>query len=72
MALMLESIIFFVNFLQTSFFVCILNCLFNYVSYQDENRFSAVRGAHKNLKRAEKARSLISKIPGESLVALLG
>ncbi|OAP09253.1 MAP65-5 [Arabidopsis thaliana] len=39
---------------------------------KDENRFSAVRGAHKNLKRAEKARSLISKIPGESLVALLG
>ncbi|KAH0887062.1 hypothetical protein HID58_063158 [Brassica napus] len=33
---------------------------------KDENRFSAVRGAHKNLKRAEKARSLISKIPGES------
>nr|VDD15365.1 unnamed protein product [Brassica rapa] len=32
---------------------------------KDENRFSAVRGAHKNLKRAEKARSLISKIPGE-------
>ncbi|CAH2058792.1 unnamed protein product [Thlaspi arvense] len=30
---------------------------------KDENRFSAVRGAHKNLKRAEKARSLISKIP---------
>ncbi|XP_024003963.1 65-kDa microtubule-associated protein 5 [Eutrema salsugineum] len=30
---------------------------------KDENRFTAVRGAHKNLKRAEKARSLISKIP---------
>lgn len=36
-------------------------------SYQDENRYSAVRGAHKNLKRAEKARILVSKIPCESL-----
>nr|VDD15492.1 unnamed protein product [Brassica oleracea] len=38
---------------------------------KDENRFSAVRGAHKNLKRAEKARSLISKIPGESFIHAL-
>ncbi|KAK7314070.1 hypothetical protein VNO77_39279 [Canavalia gladiata] len=30
---------------------------------RDENRYSAVRGAHKNLKRAEKARNLVSKIP---------
>ncbi|XP_010530467.1 PREDICTED: 65-kDa microtubule-associated protein 5 [Tarenaya hassleriana] len=30
---------------------------------KDENRFSAVRGAHKNLKRAEKARSLMNKTP---------
>ncbi|KAG2396591.1 microtubule-associated protein [Vigna angularis] len=30
---------------------------------KDENRYSAVRGAHKNLKRAEKARILVSKIP---------
>ncbi|KAG5539309.1 hypothetical protein RHGRI_019767 [Rhododendron griersonianum] len=29
----------------------------------DENRYSAGRGAHKNLKRAEKARILVSKIP---------
>ncbi|KAK2407498.1 65-kDa microtubule-associated protein [Trifolium repens] len=29
---------------------------------RDENRYSAVRGAHKNLKRAEKARILVSKI----------
>ncbi|KAI5421049.1 65-kDa microtubule-associated protein 5 [Lathyrus oleraceus] len=29
---------------------------------KDENRYSAVRGAHKNLKRAEKARILVSKI----------
>lgn len=30
---------------------------------RDENRYSAGRGAHKNLKRAEKARILVSKIP---------
>uniref|UniRef100_A0A1J3K1L0 65-kDa microtubule-associated protein 5 n=1 Tax=Noccaea caerulescens TaxID=107243 RepID=A0A1J3K1L0_NOCCA len=34
-------------------------------SEKDENRFIAVRGAHKKLKRAEKAKSLISKIPGD-------
>ncbi|KAL1300706.1 65-kDa microtubule-associated protein 5 isoform X2 [Arachis hypogaea] len=38
---------------------------------RDENRYNAVRGAHKNLKRAEKARSLVSKLPSlvESLTA---
>ncbi|XP_077242637.1 65-kDa microtubule-associated protein 5-like [Tasmannia lanceolata] len=30
---------------------------------RDQNRYSAGRGAHKNLKRAEKARILVSKIP---------
>ncbi|KAL0380076.1 UNVERIFIED_CONTAM: microtubule-associated protein 5 [Sesamum angustifolium] len=30
---------------------------------RDENRYSAGRGVHKNLKRAEKARILVSKIP---------
>ncbi|KAG1327748.1 65-kDa microtubule-associated protein 5 [Cocos nucifera] len=30
---------------------------------RDQNRFNAGRGAHKNLKRAEKARILVSKIP---------
>nr|CAD1837370.1 unnamed protein product [Ananas comosus var. bracteatus] len=30
---------------------------------QDQNRYSAGRGAHLNLKRAEKARVLVSKIP---------
>ncbi|CAK9145945.1 unnamed protein product [Ilex paraguariensis] len=30
---------------------------------RDDNRYSAGRGAHKNLKRAEKARILVSKIP---------
>ncbi|KZV54430.1 65-kDa microtubule-associated protein 5 [Dorcoceras hygrometricum] len=38
---------------------------------RDENRYSAGRGVHKNLKRAEKARILVSKIPSlvESLTA---
>ncbi|VFQ92110.1 unnamed protein product [Cuscuta campestris] len=38
---------------------------------RDENRYSAGRGAHINLKRAEKARVLVSKIPSlvENLVA---
>jgi hypothetical protein len=31
---------------------------------QDENRYNASRGAHLNLKRAEKARILVNKIPG--------
>ncbi|MQL87004.1 hypothetical protein Taro_019546 [Colocasia esculenta] len=30
---------------------------------RDQNRYNAGRGAHKNLKRAEKARILVSKIP---------
>lgn len=32
---------------------------------KDDNRYNAGRGAHKNLKRAEKARTLVSKIPCE-------
>ncbi|XP_051123479.1 65-kDa microtubule-associated protein 5 [Andrographis paniculata] len=38
---------------------------------RDENRYSAGRGVHKNLKRAEKARILVSKIPSlvENLTA---
>ncbi|KAJ6934450.1 65-kDa microtubule-associated protein 5 [Populus alba x Populus x berolinensis] len=38
---------------------------------KDDNRYSAGRGAHRNLKRAEKARSLASKIPSmvESLTS---
>ncbi|XP_010250732.1 PREDICTED: 65-kDa microtubule-associated protein 8 isoform X2 [Nelumbo nucifera] len=32
---------------------------------RDENRYSVSRGAHKNLKRAERARITVSKIPGE-------
>ncbi|KAI5438719.1 hypothetical protein KIW84_024445 [Lathyrus oleraceus] len=38
---------------------------------RDENRYNASRGAHLNLKRAEKARILVNKIPAlvETLVA---
>ncbi|PON41668.1 Microtubule-associated protein, MAP65/Ase1/PRC [Trema orientale] len=38
---------------------------------RDENRYTAGKGVHKNLKRAEKARLLVSKIPSmvESLTA---
>ncbi|KAF3453385.1 hypothetical protein FNV43_RR03825 [Rhamnella rubrinervis] len=32
---------------------------------RDENRYNASRGAHLNLKRAEKARILVNKIPGK-------
>lgn len=32
---------------------------------QDENRYNAGRGAHLILKRAEKARSLVNKLPGK-------
>ena len=31
---------------------------------QDDNRYNSSRGAHLNLKRAEKARILVNKIPG--------
>ena len=30
---------------------------------QDENRYSATKGAHLNLKRAEKARIMVAKLP---------
>ncbi|XP_078446992.1 microtubule-associated protein 65-5 isoform X2 [Wolffia australiana] len=38
---------------------------------QDHNRYNAVKGSHKNLKRAEKARKLVAKLPSivQSLVA---
>ncbi|XP_073273441.1 65-kDa microtubule-associated protein 1-like [Primulina huaijiensis] len=39
--------------------------------YRDENRYNSSRGSHLNLKRAEKARILVNKIPAlvDSLVA---
>ncbi|KAH0914146.1 hypothetical protein HID58_028592, partial [Brassica napus] len=53
----------------------ILGALFLQPSFllrvEDQNRYSASRGAHLNLKRAEKARVLVSKIPAmvDTLVA---
>lgn len=41
--------------------------MFTCVLLQDDNRYSAGRGAHLNLKRAEKARILVQKIPSESV-----
>lgn len=35
---------------------------------QDKNRYNACRGAHLNLKHAEKARILVNKIPGISSI----
>lgn len=35
---------------------------------QDDTRYNATRGAHLNLKRAEKARVLVNKIPGMQIV----
>ncbi|XVF41056.1 hypothetical protein PTKIN_Ptkin01aG0249300 [Pterospermum kingtungense] len=37
---------------------------------KDENRYSAGRGVHKNLKRAEKARILVSKLPCKLVIIL--
>lgn len=34
------------------------------VVLQDDNRYNAGKGAHLTLKRAEKARSLVNKLPG--------
>lgn len=40
--------------------------MFTWILLQDDNRYSAGRGAHLNLKRAEKARITVQKIPSES------
>lgn len=40
--------------------------MFTWILLQDNNRYSAGRGAHLNLKRAEKARTTVQKIPSES------
>lgn len=37
---------------------------FLFLSLKDENRYNAGRGAHLTLKRAEKARALVNKLPG--------
>lgn len=36
----------------------------HFAELQDENRYNAGRGAHINLKRAERARVAVNKIPG--------
>ena len=41
------------------------------MGFQDDNRYNAGRGAHLYLKRAEKARALVSKIPGINLGSLV-
>ena len=41
------------------------------VELQDDNRYNAGRGAHINLKRAERARVTISKIPGIAFLLIL-
>lgn len=41
------------------------------LGFQDGNRYNAGRGAHVHLKRAEKARALVSKIPGIDLGSLI-
>ena len=42
---------------------CSNSCIQHIYPFQDHNRYNAGRGAHINLKRAEKARVLVSKIP---------
>jgi len=42
---------------------CSNSCVQHIYLFQDQNRYNAGRGAHINLKRAEKARVLVSKIP---------
>jgi hypothetical protein len=46
------------------FFLRMLKC-FLCVQLQNENRYNVGKGTHIVLKRAEKARALVSKMPGE-------
>lgn len=47
-----------------SFLTVVLIRLIQALIFQDDNRYNSSRGAHLNLKRAEKARILVNKIPG--------
>ena len=47
-----------------------MQSLFSGLQCQDENRYSASRGAHINLKRAERARIMIQKLPGSNFVMI--
>lgn len=40
---------------------------YHIVCFQDDNRYTAGRGAHLTLKRAEKARVSVNKISGKDL-----
>lgn len=42
--------------------------MFFFMGVQDENRYNAGRGAHLTLKRAEKARALVNKLPGTDCI----
>lgn len=56
--------LYFVHIMEcTNFTFSSLACS-NLSCPQDENRYSAGRGTHINLKRAERARIMINKIPG--------
>ena len=50
---------------QCSLYFLILQ--FFFFTLQDDNRYNAGRGAHLTLKRAEKARNLVNKLPGKLL-----
>lgn len=50
-------------FIVKVLYCCICHRPFIWFQFQDQNRYNAGRGAHINLKRAEKARVLVSKIP---------
>lgn len=61
-----ELIWVFLKLMKLCYLTCLgcLNLIGILLPKQDENRYNASRGAHLNLKRAEKARILVNKIPG--------
>jgi len=44
--------------------------ILRFFTLQDDNRYNAGRGAHLTLKRAEKARNLVTKLPGKLLFVI--
>ena len=46
--------------------ICVIQTEFKSCLVQDHNRYSATKGAHLNLKRAEKARITVTKLPGNA------
>ena len=68
----LPQLLFFKEFMHYTSSLTILQChicsilapnLQPRFPFQDQNHYNAGRGAHINLKRAEKARTLVSKLP---------